>query len=150
MSEDDISGIPPRMMFNKNSRIVATISIQHKLLQDAHCTDHVGVTKTYNAVRALFWWLALFSIVKRMVSSCQICQLSRNINPNKLVHHPLETVHAPSELAYLDILGPVTGIRSEYRYILTAIDGFSRLLATRPIKNRCAQTVVSAIREIFS
>ena len=33
--------------------------------------------------------------------------------------------HAPCELAYLDILGPVTGIRSEYRYLLMAINGFS-------------------------
>ena len=70
--------------------------------------------------------------------------------PSELAYHPLETVHKPRELVYLDIIGPITGIRSEYRYILTAIDDFSRLLATRPLPNRQAKTIVAAIHDIFT
>ena len=46
VSEDDNSGVPASMLFYKNSRIVAPLSIRHKLLQDTHGTGHVGVTKT--------------------------------------------------------------------------------------------------------
>ena len=88
--------------------------------------------------------------LKRMASSCQVCQLSRTVNPRELAYHPLETTHAPLEIAYMDIIGPVMGIRSEHWYILTIIDGFSRLLATRPLKNRRAPTVVTAAHKIFS
>ena len=89
MSEDDNSGIPLGILFYKNNRIVAPISIHHKLIQNAHGTDHIGITKTYNVVRSLFFWPTLFTAVKSMVSSCQICQLSHNINPHELVYHLL-------------------------------------------------------------
>ena len=87
--------------------------------------------------------------MKKMVDGCPTCQMSRWVNPHELVYHTLETVHMPRELAYLDIIGPVTGIRSEYKYLLTVIDSFSRLLATHPLQNRWAKTVVDAIYDIF-
>ena len=80
-------------------------------MQDAHGTSHVGITKKYNKVRVLFWWPALFSDMKRMVDRCQTCLMSRRVNPHELAYHLLETVHQPRELAYLDIIGPVTGIK---------------------------------------
>ena len=72
--------------------------------------------------------------------------MSRKINPCELAYHPLHTVHQPCELVYMDLLGPVTGIIYEYRYVLTAIDGFSRLLAMRPIHDQQTSTVVNAIQ----
>ena len=75
--------------------------------------------------------------------------MSRKINPHRLTYHLLKTMHAPHELVYLDLLRPVKGIRSEYKFVVTAIDGFSRLLATRLIKDRWAQTVMVAIIDIF-
>ena len=47
----------------------------------------------------------------------------------------------------MDVLGPVTGIKSEHRYILTVLDGYSRLLATRPMR---ARTVADAAIDIFN
>ena len=76
--------------------------------------------------------------------------MSEAVNPNELAYHLLETVHSTRELVYLYLLGPVTLIRSEYEYVLTALDGFSQLLATRPIKNKQAPTVMAAIPDIFS
>ena len=85
-----------------------------------------------------------------MVDHCYMCLMSRKFNPHKLVYQLLESVHQPRQLVYLDILGPVTGIKSEYRYVLTMLNGFSRLLATRPIPNRQAKTVVAAVHDVFS
>ena len=96
----------------------------------------MGITKTYNGVQALYWWPALWSDVKKAVDQCQTCMMSRHIDPKELTYHPLEVLHAPRQVLYMDLLGPVTGIKSEQRFVLTVIDGFSRLLATRPIPNR--------------
>ena len=76
--------------------------------------------------------------------------MSRKISPRELTYHPLETVHQPRQLAYLDILSPVTGIKSEYRYVLTVLDRYSRLLATRPIPNWQAKMVVATVHDVFS
>ena len=50
----------------------------------------------------------------------------------------------------MDLISPITGIKSENRFILTVIDGDSRFLATRPIPNRQAQMVANAALDIFS
>ena len=37
---------------------------------------------------------------------------------------------------YMDVIGPICGIKSDNRFILTAIDGYSHFLATRLISNQ--------------
>ena len=76
--------------------------------------------------------------------------MSRSINPRELAYHPLEVAHAPRQTFYMDLLGPVTGIKSEQRFVLTMIDAFSRLLATRPIPNRRAKTVAAAVHNVLT
>ena len=49
------------------SRIVAPSSIRTKLMAEAHGTGHTGITKTYNQLRAIWWWPNLYSDVKTMV-----------------------------------------------------------------------------------
>ena len=49
----------------------------------------------------------------------------------------------------MDLIGPVTSIRSQYRYVLTCVDGYSRYLATRPIADKRARTVAAAIHNIM-
>ena len=76
--------------------------------------------------------------------------MSHRVDPRELCYHPLEVVHAPHQVFYMDLLGPVTGIKSEQRFVLTVIDSFSRLLATRPIPNRQAKTVVAALHSVMT
>ena len=127
--------VPEGVLFFKDSRIVAPAAIRAQLIVDAHGTGHVGITKTYNSVQALYWWPAMWRDVKRAVDQCQTCLMSCHVDPKELAYHPLEVAHTPRQVFYMDLLGPVTGIKSEQRFILTIIDGFSRLLATRPIPN---------------
>ena len=76
--------------------------------------------------------------------------MSRNVDPEELAYHPLEVAHTPRQVFYMDLLGPVTGIKSEQCFVLTIIDGFSRLLATQPIPNRRAKTVVAALHNVLT
>merc|ERR1712212_1428356 len=130
------SEVPRGVLFYKKSRIVAPSSIRTKLMAEAHGTGHTGITKTYNQLRTLWWRPNLFTNVKRMIDTCQVCLITRTTNLCKLAYHLLEITHSPREIVYLDLIGPVCGIRSENRYVLTAIDSYSRFLATRPIPNR--------------
>ena len=132
VSEEGVGEIPAGILFYRESRIVAPAAIRIQLIVDAHGSGHVGITRTYDKVRTLYWWPAMWSDVKRAVDQCQTCMMSRRINPREMSYHPLETAHAPRQIFYMDLLGPVTGIKSEHRYVLTMLDGFSRLLATRP------------------
>ena len=78
--EEDNSELTSGLLFYKQAIIVASVAVCQKLMQDAHNTGHIGVTKTYNSVQALFWWPALFSDMKKMVDGCPICQMLWHVN----------------------------------------------------------------------
>ena len=73
VTEAGESEVPTGLLFYKDSRIVALTAICSQLIADAHGTGHVGITKTYNGVRALYWWPALWSDVEKAVDRCQAC-----------------------------------------------------------------------------
>ena len=86
------------------------------MINDVHGTGHWGIIKTYNGVKSLFWWPGLFTAVTHVISGCQVYQMLREVNPHKLDYHPLETVHRPREVVYMDLLG--TGHRDKIRILL--------------------------------
>ena len=116
VTEEDDSELHAGLLFYKQARIVAPVAIRQNLLQDVHGTCHVGVVKTYNGIWSLFWWPTIFSDVKKIVCRwlSDLPDVMR-VNPHELVYHLLETIHQPREVVYLNILGPVTGIRLEYK-----------------------------------
>ena len=73
VAEEENSEVPKGLLFYKRSRIVAPPSIRNKLMAEAHGTGHTGITKTYNRLRSIWWWPALYSDVKTMVDQCQVC-----------------------------------------------------------------------------
>ena len=50
----------------------------------------------------------------------------------------------------MDLIRPVIGIRLSFRYILTTVDSFSRLLAMWPVWNKKVATVAAGIHSILS
>ena len=76
VSEEGPGELPRSVLFYKESRIVAPAAIRAQLIEDAHGSGHVGITKTYNSVRTLYWWPAMWSDVKRAVDQCQTCLMS--------------------------------------------------------------------------
>ena len=67
--------------------------------------------------------------ISDFVNMCAPCALQKPTILKGMVHHPLETVHRSQEVMYVDLIGPVTGIRSQYRYMLTCVDGYLLYLA---------------------
>ena len=59
-------------------------------------------------------------------------------------------MHEPRDVAYVDLIGPIQNSGSKFRYIVTAVDGFSRYLATRPVLDKRAQTVAGALHSMFT
>ena len=111
VSEERGGEITARILFYE-SKFMAPVSICEILIKDVHGTRHFRIKKTYNMLCAVYWWLALFSLVAQTVNGCPTIQMSVKVNPCNLVYHLLETVHRPYELVNMNLLGPVTGIRS--------------------------------------
>ena len=65
-------------------------------------------------------------------------------------YHPLEQVYEPRQVVYLDLLGPISGKGSESKSVITALDGFLRYLAVRPLKLKKSTDIAKPIHEIMA
>ena len=105
--------------------------------------------KTYERVATLYYWPAMRKTISDFVNGCAPCALQRLTNLKGMAHHLLETVYRPREVVYVDLVGQVTGIRSQYKYVLTCVDGYLNYLATRPIQSERGRTVAAAIHDVM-
>ena len=69
---------------------------------------------------------------------CPTCISLQEPNLKDDPYHSLEHAYEPRQVVYLDLLGPISGINLGARYVLTALDGYSRFLSIHPIKSKKA------------
>ncbi|KAF9762731.1 Retrovirus-related Pol polyprotein from transposon [Nosema granulosis] len=97
------------------------------------------VTGKYN-------WKGIYKDITDFVDRCTICLKgggARRKTKNRII-----LTESPNELWEADLIGPlIDGGRS--KYILTAVDHYSKWLETKILENKNAATVVGAIEELI-
>jgi hypothetical protein len=114
-------------------------------LHDSLC--HPGVTRMYAFVRSRN---LPFSVddVKKITSSCQVCQLCKPQFYNPPVAHLIKATQ-PFERLNIDFKGPVPS-ESQNQYMLTVVDEFSRFPFAFPCRDVSTKTVISCMDQLFS
>ena len=79
-----------------------------------------------------WWWPAFYDYIHR----CHSCISRQKPDLKDAPYHPLKQVYEPRQVVYLDLLGPISGINSESKFVFLSI---------RPIKLKKATTVAKAI-----
>ena len=77
-------------------------------LHDSPIGGHFSFHRTYDRIRARYWWPSMWHDVKQWVTTCRKCQLrkpSRQPKAGKL--QPLPAVHRPFERIAMDLVGPL-------------------------------------------
>ena len=64
----------------KGNRLVLPTTLQEKVLQLAHYTQHQGVQKTKALLREKVWWPSLDADVEAKVRCCHACQVTTHYN----------------------------------------------------------------------
>ena len=122
------------------------------VLKEAHAgrsSGHLGSERTFERIRARFYWPGYRSHVDRFCASCREC-LSRN-PPGKYAVMPLglRVVGRPFERVAIDILGPLRISRRGHRYILVISDYFTKWVEAFPMVSQEAPEVVTKLCEEF-
>ena len=85
---------------------------------------HMGIEKTYNAIKGKYYWLEMYKELYQYINSCVTCQ-QRNV---KKVRPPQQETDAPPfpfvKLG-LDISGPYPTTLSGNRYMISFVDWYS-------------------------
>ena len=112
---------------------------------------HLGVNKTFGAIRLKYWWPNLYQTVHDYINNCDICQrikVDRHHHPAPL--HPLPVDEVFSRL-HTDILGPLHKTKEGYQYCLIIVDSFSKWCESFPLITQEATEIASVLyNEIFT
>ena len=87
----------------------------------------------------------MYEDIRKYVQTCNACQRRENPKANNILH-PIEP-KASFQKIEIDIVGPLTITKKENRYIVTAIDYFTKWPIAKAIKEATAKTISKFIYE---
>lgn len=112
---------------------------------------HFGFAKTLERVQSQYWFPKLRRFIKKYVAACIDCAYNKDNAaraPSGFLH-PIEKVERPFHTLHLDHLGPFVRSKSSNNYILTIVDGFTKYLFARPVKDTKTKTVIKVLENLF-
>ena len=112
---------------------------------------HFGIRKSIAQLQRRAYWPSWKNDVRRFCQRCDRCARYRREKPPRQGYLQSPVVGEPMERFGIDITGPHPVSSKGNKYILTAIDYFSRWAEALPIRNQEAVTVAEALMvNVFS
>jgi len=108
---------------------------------------HMGVNRTYKAIKQAFVWKGMRKQVRRFIAACRLCAKRKPHKPGKA--NPTRPLIAtrPWQYCCIDFFGKWTESKNGYRYLLTIHDMFTRWPIAVPMKEKSFGAVYKAILE---
>jgi hypothetical protein len=136
-----------RMLPDGSTRIVPPPTERLRLIQQQHeqC-GHFGVRRTTALLATKYWWHGMRADIVAVVSRCQHCaQVSASFN-TRGNREQLQSIPI-SSLGFrwhVDLAGPFPVSQRGSRYVLVAVEAFSKWLEVVPLVNKEPDTVAYA------
>ncbi|GJQ69551.1 hypothetical protein Trydic_g6648 [Trypoxylus dichotomus] len=110
-----------------------------------------SVDSTIGGIREKFWFARLKNIVKGYINSCPKCLFNKVPGGKKKGYlHPIDKIGCPYHTIHVDHLGPFVKSTKGNMYVLVAIDGFTKHVMLRAVKNTKSTTTCRMLREIIT
>ena len=111
-------------------------------------SGHFGIIKTFEKMKAKFYFPNMFAYVTAKVNNCISCITKRSNmpKPNHLQHR--EMLSYFGQRVYIDCVGPLTPCKFEgkiCKHFLTVQDGFTRWLQAYPIPDLKTDTIADVL-----
>jgi hypothetical protein len=115
-----------------------------------HChgsplAGHNGGKRTFVKLQQSFWWKGYEQDCSAWVRSCFLCQRRKTPQPKRQGLTGSLAAQAPFDTVGFDLVGPFPVDKHGNKYILTAVDHFTRFPIAVPIPNREHATVTHAL-----
>ncbi|POS82547.1 hypothetical protein EPUL_004988, partial [Erysiphe pulchra] len=120
-------------------------------LHDGTSGGHFGIKKTLEKVRERFYWVNCKEDVKDWCRKCRLCASSNGPRGSRRAPMKQYNVGSPLERVAIDISGPFPETEDGNKYILVAMDYFTKWVEAYAIPNQEASTVADIlVKEMFS
>ena len=136
------------------SQLVIPTSMRYEILSNAHdhvTGGHLGTHKTYQKLRARYWWKGMFKDTDHWCKSCIDCSMKKSPrNKHKAPLLPIPVGGAFDRVA-VDIIGPLKTTTKGNKYIIVFMDYLTRWPEAIPVPTIDAATVARVfVDEIIS
>ena len=123
-----------------------------KLAHEGPLAGHLGIQRTLQRLKQVFWWPSMLRSVKEIVKCCHTCQVvgkaTHSVTPAPL--HPIPAVDPPFSRVIVDIVGPLPQTKSGNKYLLTIMDVTTRYPEAIPIRSTHAKVVLKVLFGFFT
>lgn len=114
---------------------VITEELTQDIITDLHIRyGHLGIRKTWMLFRENFYCKNDISIIKKIISKCKTCQLSKwKNNHNQNIPKSI-TASKPLEIVAIDFLSNLTKTQNGNKHLLVIVDIYSKYIKLYPCK----------------
>src|SRR3954447_10522408 len=143
---------------NKNNNLETAESVpriippRHQMkaiLRETHSlptSGHQGRDATIRKTAEVYFWPNMTEDVREYVLSCRICQ-KRERRRGETELQPIKKFPKPFFQVGMDVMGPLPITKSGKRYIVIAVDHFTKWVELRAIESNDAQSIASFFYE---
>ena len=96
-------------------------------LHGGRLAGHFGITKTLQALEALYYWPRLRRDVRRMIGRCSTCTIGKLTKQNTGQYLPLPIPDSPWQEVSIDFILGLPQTRHQLDAILVVVDRFSKM-----------------------
>ena len=125
--------------------IVCPKDMRQQVMWSTHTLAHTGVWRTLHRLRLTWYWPGITADVRRVVKSCEVCQIAKTggLNPSSS-NGPL-WVGRPWQKVAVDLVGPLPLTARGNKWILVLTDHFTRWQDALPIPDATAPMVAEVL-----
>lgn len=112
---------------------------------------HFGFDKTLTRIQQTYWFPKMRKFIKKYVKSCLECAHNKGVTGKQYGElHPIPKVATPFHTIHADHLGPFIKSKKGNAYLLVIVDGFTKYINIKPVRNTKSSTTIRVIREHIS
>lgn len=110
----------------------------------------MGIEKTLDKVKQTYWFPHMANFDKKYVGSCIPCGYAKQpIGKKEGFLHLIPKTPIPFHIVHVDHLGPFIKSKTGNAYILAIIDGYSKFIVLKAVRNTKSKTSISVLRDVF-
>ncbi|GBC49115.1 putative integrase core domain protein [Rhizophagus irregularis DAOM 181602=DAOM 197198] len=148
--KDNIRVTDGKKYIEKNGKNIRIIEDFEKMgaLYLAHSHElsaHMGIKSTYDNLKDKYYWENMLNDVERYVRTCDECQ-RRGKPQGKNELHPIKVVEPWYQIG-IDFVGPLNTTTNGNKYIIVAMDYFTKWPEAKAVKEATAKEVSKFIYE---
>ena len=117
-------------------QVVLTSKLRKETLDKAHANvGHMSTAKTLGVIQSNYCWPGFYADVDEFCKSCDICHRTKVVPRPRWPMQPLPVLPIPFYMVGVDIVRPLKCTRQGNKYILVAIDYYTKYTVAIAMKN---------------